>query len=377
MGQLANLFSFGNRVTSEEMPILFELGIRQADFVNIDTVVIYSKILTDVFTRSVGLTEDHEVTLWDNCLASESAEGLITRIAKAMNEKSELILKYDPATKLLFVPKNEEVSAIKAAYEKPVGEDGKAIELPKNVVYISFKNAHRADLVRTYSALEYCTVAALNKAMNVAKAIQFKLDNLRASTSSIDSNDVKAQAVKIANGLKEGKDVMLDAKDILDMLKPDLEATKAGMELINQKRSFYLGMPASYITGILNSGLGDSGKADSKAIERGLRVYFYSIARPVCKALFGVNLEFKSEDFDLIDTALNVLRTFESTSNEFLSKENKTIIVNRAFGLGDDEEGDEPEAPTDPVNGKPVDPNAPPAAKPGEKTPPAKPKPEV
>jgi len=33
----------------------------------------------------------------------------------------------------------------------------------------------------------------------------------------------------------------------------------------------------------------------------------------------------------------------DTTSNEFLSQENKTKVVNKAFGLDEDEVGDEPE----------------------------------
>ncbi len=143
---------------------------------------------------------------------------------------------------------------------------------------------------------------------------------------------------------------MLDAKDLIETAKPDLSSTNSAMEFIAQKQSFYLGMPCSYITGEASKGLGDSGKGDAKAVERGLKNYFFSVVKPVIEAVFSVKATFKSDDFDQMDTALNVLKTFEITDEQYLSQENKQLIVNKMFGLDDDEEGDgEPEVALVPV----------------------------
>jgi hypothetical protein len=362
----ASVFSFlGGSPVSDDLGRIFPLTITEADFIGIDVKTIYKKILTDVLERTQGLNEEQESVLWDNCLMSESRDGLVTMLAKAMLAKSELFLVFKEG--VLRTATQEERSQIEADYKKKASS--------ATGVYVSFKNFDVNDMIKVYSAIDFCTIGSLYTSQNVSKAVQIKVNELRSSTAMSDSAGAKAQMLAIANGLKEGKAVGMDAKDVVDMAKPDLTATKASMELTAQKMSFYLNLPASYVTGILNGGLGDTGQADAKAIERGLKGYFFAIIKPVCKALFNVTLKFKSDDFQMLSTGLEALKTFDITSNDHLSGENKTLIVNKVFGLPEDEVGDPPEEPEptiDPATGKPVvpaDPNAKPA--PGAKVPPA------
>lgn len=338
MAGLSSFFGFfGGSASTEELPLMFPLSILQKDFIRIDVTNMYSKILTDVMERSHGLSEDEETLLWDNCLASEGSHGLITFLSWAMYEKTELFLVLDTATKVLRKATNQEQEQIKADYkrqaESSVG------------VYISFKNYLRTDMIKIYSALEYCTVGGLNKSMNLSNAIQLKINDLRSTVALADKAEAKSQALSIAKGLANGRDALLDGKDTIETAKPDLTATQSAMELLNEKRSFYLGLPCSYITGELNSGLGDTGQADAKAVERGLKGYFVSIIKPVCNALFGKNLTFKSEDFQQLTVALEALKTFEITSEELMSVDSKLGVINKLFGFPEDTKGgpaDEP-----------------------------------
>jgi hypothetical protein len=336
----ASWFSWGTGTdTDTELPDIFPLGVLERDFINVDTVNLYGKILTDVIERTQGLTDDIENSLWDNCLQSENSFGLVTMLAKAMAEKKDLFLVYDRSVKLLRNATNAEAEQIKVDY-KARGESAVG-------TYISFKNYTRTDMIKLYSALEYCTINALNKQMNLAKAIQVKMSDLRGSVSLTDSAEVKVQAKAIATSLKCGKDVLLDAKDTIITAVPDLKATEASMAFLNEKRSFYLGLPASYITGQAPKGLGDSGEGDAKAVERGLKNYYFSIIKPVIEAIFGKKTTFKSEDFRQITSSLEAMKIFELTSEELMTTDNKRVIINKLFGLPEDEKGGEP-AP-DPV----------------------------
>lgn len=321
--------------SSNEIPDIFPFSIVERDFVSTDIVNIFAKILTDVLERTQGLPEKHLPLLWDNCLASESQDGLVSMLSKAMAEKKELFLVFDPAVNLIRKAKPTEETLIKADYlakgQSVVG------------VYVTFKNYSRTDMLKIYSVLEYCTIASLSKSMRLSKAIQLKFNELRSSVGLTDSEVAKGQGRSIATSLANGNDVMLDAKDIIETAKPDLTATQSAMEFINEKRSFYLGLPASYITGRAPKGMGDSGEGDAKAIERGLKNYFFSIIKPTVEAIFGVKLTFKSEDFRQISSSLEALKTFELTSDELISKENKNLIVNKLFGLPEDAKGDAPE----------------------------------
>lgn len=335
-------WSGGDGKTIEEIPDIFPLNFSKDNFVEIDVMGMFQKILTDVFERVHGLKEEQLQLLSDNCIKSEAAHGLISLLARAMSFRRNIFLVYDSALNLLRQATPEEQGKITEDYLKQ-GES-------KVGVYISFQHYLKADLVRLYSALEYITIASLHKSMNLSVAIQLKMNDLRTSTGLADSAQVKAQAQKIARNLKEGRDVLLDAKDVIENAVPDLTAIDAALLYLSHKKSFYLGMPRSYITGEQTGGIGSTGEGDTKAVERGLKNYYEAIVRPVCKALFATDCSYKSQDFRQIDQGLNALKTFALTDESLISLENKTLIVNKLFDLPEDEEGDSAPLPADQVD---------------------------
>jgi hypothetical protein len=327
VGSLSTWFNFGSVISGQvtELENIFPLEMQKTDFIRIDATNIYSKILTDTFERTHGISNDTQPLLFDNCHMSDSKEGLITMLAKAMVDKKDLFIVYDRAVKIIRKATGEEQSQIRADYEAQ-GQSSVGS-------FISFKNYDRSDMVLLFSALEYATTSALNKDINVSNAIQFKMKDLRGSTALVDKAEVEAQAKTIAKSLGNGKDVLLDKDDMIETSNPDLTSVKEAINFINQKRSFYLGLPESYISGILAGGLGDSGEADTKAIERGLKNYFFAIIKPVCKAIFDIEVEYKSQDFRMIDKALNALQSFSLADDDLLSREQKQLIINKLFDI--------------------------------------------
>jgi hypothetical protein len=61
---------------------------------------------------------------------------------------------------------------------------------------------------------------------------------------------------------------------MIETSNPDLTSVKEAINFINQKRSFYLGLPESYISGILAGGLGDSGEATPRPLSEDSRTTF-------------------------------------------------------------------------------------------------------
>lgn len=355
MSTLANWFGFATSSSrSGALPDIFPIGIKESIFVQADVTTMFTKILIDVIERTQGIPEDVQPMLWDNCVMSESSQGLVTLLACAMTEKKDLFLVYNPSLKLLRQADSVEAQVIQQDYrakgESTVG------------VFISFTNFLVSDMIRFYSALEYCTVAALNKQMNLSKAIQFKMNDLRSSVGLTDSAKAEAQVNLMAEELSAGRDIYLDAKDIVEVLKPDLTAVKEAMLFLDAKRCFYLGMPMSYVTGEAPKGLGDSGEGDSKAVERGLKTYYFRIIKPVLEAIFDTKTTFKSQDFRQLDGALNALKIFSLVDEEFISKDNKLLIINKLLDV-DSKLGkaDPPPPVVVNPNAPPVDPNKKPA----------------
>lgn len=332
---LATLFGFNRPTTPEnELPEIFPLPVAMAAFIQTDVVTIYSKILTDVLERTQGLTPEQSNSLYDNCVKSNASDGLITLLSKAMTDKADLFIVYEKAVGVVRRATGTEQNEIRSDYEKQA-KSSKGI-------FVSFKNFTRADMVKLYSALEYCTVASLYKSMNVAKATQLKFHELRANVSLNDSSIAKEQAQRLAKALSEGKDVMLDEKDSIENATPDTSSTEASMKFLNHKRAFYLGMPASYLTGEQTGGLSTTGEGDQKAVERGLKNYFTSIMKPVLDELFGIKVTYNSQDFALIASSMEVLKTFSLIDDTLVSHENKVKIANGLLGLPENSKGDEP-----------------------------------
>lgn len=316
---------WGGVELDSELPEIFPFAIKNADFIRTDLVTTYTKILTDAMDRVHGLSPDHESSLWDSCVQTEAGKGLITLLAEAMTDTAELFLVYSRGVRVLRKATNAEMDQIRRDY-KTAGKSSTG-------VFVSFRGYRRTEMLKIYSGFEYCVVSALNKSLNVSKALQFKISKLRSTVSLQDATITRTQAKTIAGALGAGKDVMLDAEDKIENAQPDTTASEKSILFLDAKRCFYLGLPLSYVTGEQTPGIGSTGEADTRAVERGLKQYYLSILEPALMALFGAKTEFKSQDFRQVTASLEVLKGLDLTTNEFMSVEAKRELVQRVFGL--------------------------------------------
>lgn len=352
-----SIFSFfsGKTVTEDcELPDIYPLALQSDIFCKADIIATYTKILTDTLERTHGIPKKVVPLLWDNCVQSEGTDGLITLLVTAMVNKTELFLVFAKAVDILRVATEQEKAQIRADYKKS-GES-------KIGVYISFKNYRRTDMLQIYSALEYCILTSLHKTVNISKAVQIKISELRKSTSLADAGVGIAQAKSLAEALRRGSDVLLDAEDTITTATPNIDPTEKAIAFLDAKRAFVLDLPISYVSGLQTPGIGSTGEADMRAIERGLKQYFFSIVHPVLLALFAVDTEFKSQDFRQITSALESLKTFDLVSDEMMSKQAKHEIIARLFNLDEDEEAKALEAEAKDRADNPPDQNADPNA---------------
>ncbi len=334
MSSVAEFFGWKSSVDTGELPDIFPMPISQADFVQKDVVTLYAKILTDTLARVSGLSDDQVAMCWDNCVKSNASKGLISLLADAMAKKADLFIVYEAGLKLVRVATQEERSQIEKDYEAR-GESSAG-------VFISFKSFDKTDMIKLYLGLEFCNVASLHKSMNLSKAVQLKFFELRKSVNLVDSDGPKAQALRIANALGAGKDIMCDSEDVIETAKPDLTAAEAGIQLVARKLGFYLNLPAAYITSEQTGGLNATGEADQVATERGLNGFYLSILKPTLEAVFQVKTAYKSENFRMIMASMEVLKTFSVTDDTVVSADNKRKLFNRMVGLPEDEKADPP-----------------------------------
>lgn len=327
-----SIFSFfkTTETTSCEIQEIFPLHLNSQNFIKADIIALYVKILTDTIERTHGISKDVVPLLWDNCVQNETANGLVTLLAEAMTERAELFLVYNRSVNILRQATGPEREKIKADYLK-AGES-------KIGVFISFKNYRRTEMLLIYANLEYCVLSSFHKTVNISKAVQIKINDLRASTALADASVAIEQARSIAAAMKNGNDVLLDVKDLITTTTPTIEPTEKAITFLDAKRAFILGLPISYISGLQTPGIGSTGEADMRAVERGLKQYYESIIQPVILALFGDETEFKSQDFRQIASALEMLKTFDLVSDENISSQSKQEISARMFDLDPTEE---------------------------------------
>lgn len=322
LGSLGFSSFAGEKITFKK---LFSLPVAEADFVRIEIETMFAKILTDVLERTEGVSDKIMPLLFDNCVQSETGDGLITLLAKAMTSKGELFLIYKGNLGTLREADGTESAKIREDYKK----DGKSAL----GVFISFRNYKRTDMLKFYGMIEFSTIGGLYKQAKVSEALQFKMKELRTSVGLGDSEVAKVQAKDMSDALAAGQDILMDGGDEIVSPTPDLGPIKQSIDFLDAKRTTYLGMPRSYFSGEGQSGIGDSGNADQKAVERGLKGYYFAIVKPALKAIFGIETNFQSEQSDQTTLGLEAARSFELIGEEYISKENKLAIVNRLLNV--------------------------------------------
>lgn len=328
MSWFGTLGRFSASPENYEMPEIYPLAFASKDFVRADVLATYTKILTDASERMHGLKDELWRNLWDSCVQSQASKGLISLLAEAMYEKADLFLVFKSG--ILRVATEEERQKIEADYKSSAKSSVGA--------YISFNNYRRTDLLKILSEMEYCVIASLYKGVNLAKAVQIRMSELRASTALSDRPVIVSQARTIAEGLRAGRDVLLDSGDQVTTTTPDISPVKQAIEFLDGKRSYHLNLPLAYISGIQTGGIGSTGDADARAIDRGLKNYFVSIIQPAVEEVFGVTVEFRPEDGRQIEAGVEVLKAFELVSDTYLSAETKRDLVARAFDIDPVEE---------------------------------------
>lgn len=320
-----NFWQSDQSLSENSLNDIFPFGILKNKFVESDIKSTYSKILTDTVERTHGIPEKVEPLLWDNCVQNEANAGLVSLLAEAMTCQRDLFLVYIPSIGVLREATREEAQKIKSDYEK-TGKSSVG-------TFISFKKYERTEMLSIYSGFEHCLLSSLNKTLNLSKAIQLKMNSLRSSVALLDAQVTQSQAKAIATALGQGHDVLLDSKDEIETAMPDTSSAEKAILFLDSKKAWILSVPLSYLNGEQTGGIGATGEADMRAVERGLKQYFVSILRPSLETIFDISVEFKTQDFRQMTSALEALKTFELVSDETMSHESKQEIIARMFEL--------------------------------------------
>lgn len=279
------------------------LPMDEKSFVNFKTSVLYQKILKRCYAKSIGLTPEEAQNLWDSVELGNAQYGIITRIANAMTNKSELILVNDNG--IVRLANIEEAKEIKNDYATKAKSD--------KGVYMNFQKYTLTDIIKLYMSLIYDIMGGAKTNLGLAKALQYKIADMRKLISASAENDPMTRAKSIVEALKNGKSVGIDGQD--NIVTTPLQTTPIvdALKMVFALLASELGVSTSFVCGELTSGMAVTGEADVNANEDGIKDFFNSVFRPVISKLFKKEIKFKTDNWRRVKEYAQVIPYIESS----------------------------------------------------------------
>lgn len=332
---------------SFDNPYPFGERIAESVFVDYCLENIYRKILTDCYGKTKGIEVEHKKFYWDTAVKSygksNADKGLITMLAKAMATKQDLYLVYK--SDVLRNADNQESEFIREAFNNESRLNGQSPwqspgqspggqspwQSPEQCpgYWFSFREYTLSDILKVLYTFQYIILGSTYTNMNVAKAVQLKINDLRKLVSDNDKANPLKQGTDLVAALKEGKSVMLDAADKIEHAVVEMEPTDVAVKFINGMIAFYLNAPLSYVNGQLAQGISTTGESDGIAVERCLESFFNSVFKPVSDEIFKSDITFVSDDWRKLGAVANIIPVIESTT--LIDDEKKRKLVEELF----------------------------------------------
>lgn len=298
----------------------YTLSVEQRIFVDFQTSLLYQKILKRCYAKSKGLSDDEARNLWDSVELSNAKYGTITLISNAMTAKKELILVNDSG--IVRVADNKEAEAIKKAYE-----EGKKTE--NKSVYMNFSKYTMTDIIKVYMGLVYDIMSSAKTNLGLAKAVQIKINDMRKLIATSSSENPSEQAKAIAEALKDGKSVGIDAGDTIETTQLQTQPVVDGLKLVYGCLASLLGVSTSFVAGELTSGMAVTGEADVNANEEGIKDFFNSVFKPIHEKLFDKKITFKTDNWRKIKEFATIIPFVESSM--YIEDEQKKELLKSIF----------------------------------------------
>lgn len=289
----------------------YVLSLTQETFIVNEVQSLYKKLLFDCLSRSEGLptvktksankksTELDLSAYYDSVIVGDAgSKGLVSYLAEAMQKKTKVSLVYD--TGIIREADNKEQQEI---------DSGKS----KIGAACDFSNYIKTDILTFYFSLFYVAIGSLNSQMNISKALQIKISKLRELVGFKDAASAKKQGKAISDALKKGNSTLMDEMDKIEAMKLDTKPSGEAIDLIVSRIAGVIGMPVSYINGLISTGLTAAGQGDELVVERGLQNIFNEVFKRVSDKLLGTNLTFKKNVWGAITERLKLLPIVESS----------------------------------------------------------------
>lgn len=281
----------------------YTLSVEQHVFVDFQTSLLYQKILKRCYAKSKGLSDEEARNLWDSVELSNAKYGTITLISNAMTAKKELILVNDSG--IVRIADYDEAEKIKKAYENG--------EKTEKSVYMNFSKYTMTDIIKIYMGLVYDIMSSEKTNLGLAKAVQIKINDMRKLIAASSDEKPSDQAKAIAEALKDGRSVAIDAGDTIETTPLQTQPVIDGLKLVYGCLASLLGVSTSFVAGELTSGMAVTGEADVNANEDGIKDFFNSVFKPIHEKLFDKKITFKTDNWRKIKEFATVIPYIESS----------------------------------------------------------------
>ena len=307
-----------------DLPAPYRLTVDEAAFLNFKVKWLYEKILKRCYALSAGLDEDKARALFDSVELGDATVGLIGLVARALTDKTELILVNDAG--IVRVAEFNEAEEIKKDYAAR-GRSEKG-------VYLNFAKYTLTDILKCYMELIFEILKAERVNVGLAQALQVKINRMRETISTSNADDPMKQAKNIVDALKGGKSVAIDAGDVIQTTDLQTQAVKDALLMVYGMLASDLGVSLSFVCGELTSGLSVSGEANANFDESGIRDFFITVFKPIVEKLFGVSLRFKTDNWRKVREYAQILPYIESSA--LLTDKQKEQLAVELMGVGEE-----------------------------------------
>lgn len=309
-----------------ELNMKRKLPIKERDFCIMLTRTLYKRILSNIFVKLAYDSREQQQIIERNFFAFNpdgiNLKSIIWKIADAIARGADLYLVWKGS--LQEKDKKKWVFIREATPEEKVMMDKKVKEgeaLPQGYSIFNGRSIDEACLVNAANRLLYLNLQSSEVQMLTAGSPIFRIKDLTRNVALSDSQKVIEQGQNMRDGIISGNGAMMDSESNIDLLSPSVDASSKAFDNYVNLISLYLGLPKSFVIGVLTSGSMNAGEADSVSVENGLRPVKLAIVDVLLDQLFGIFLDFKKDYSRYLYRLNTILSWIESTT--LLSKKEK------------------------------------------------------
>jgi hypothetical protein len=239
------------------------------------------------------------------------------------------------------------INSKRTFYEKEKGKNGaytfNEIEIKgdaldsidPNVLELDFRSWHESDILCLLFKLLGGILSAMGNGVTISQAMLIKIHKLSEMISNAQNTEpLKEQLGQLNDSISQGRAGYIDAESAIEFASYDPSNSEKAASFVFQMISTVTGVPASYVSGEVVTGLGDSSGGDEKRLDVALRTYFNGILAGCLYSVFDRTFQYKTTITD-VPAMVELFTWLETTSMITEEAKQKLLIDNTVLLAGD------------------------------------------